>query len=202
MATTLAMLKAAVVHKLGEVDDDGMLDNTTLSINAGLKQMATEYDWPWLITEDTFVTVGGQMDYALPANCTRLRKLILDGDVFTSVQYDELVRYTAQNTGQPCLLYIQNITLKIAPIPSGVYTITREFVIPENVLSSDADTILCPDWYNDLPAIYGALEEARRRQDQVMVNLLESSKAEWIQRIRDNIAKDKDLPDILTRNDW
>jgi len=202
MSTTLAQLKTKVIHKLGETSDDGMLDNLLESINAGLQQMATEYDWPWLVQATTISTVAGTTDYNLPTGTTRIRELIYRDNPLTDVQLAELVRYNQINGGEPALFYIQNSTIKIAPIPNGAYDIYTEYVVTENVLSSDSDTIKCPDHYADLVAVYATIEEAKRRKDQVAVNIWEASKKDWILRIRDNIQRSKNLPDILTRQDW
>lgn len=202
MTTTLAQLKSKIIHKLGETTDDGMLDNLTESVNAGLQQMATEHDWPWLVRITTIPTVIGTTDYSLPTNCTRIREIIYRDGTLTSVQLAELTRYDDIAGGEPALYYIQNATIKIAPIPDAVYSLTVEYVVAEAVLTSDSDTVFCPDWYTDLVVVYAAIEEARRRKDTVMVNLLEGSKGQWIQRIRDNIQRSKNLPDILTRTDW
>lgn len=202
MATTLGQLKTRVTHKLGETSDDGMLDNLTESINAGLQQMATEYDWPWLVLSTTIPTVVDTTDYSFPSNATRIRELIYRDGPLINVQLAELVRYNQIAGGEPALFYIQNSTIKLAPIPDQVYSIYCEYVVAESVLSSDSDTIRCPDFYSDLVVVYGAIEEAKRRKDTVLTNLLEGSKQQWIQRIRDNIQRGKNLPDILTRQDW
>lgn len=200
MTTTLTQLTAKVIHKLGETADDGMLDSVTESINAGLQQMATEYDWPWLVQAGTISTIAGTQGYSLPGSCTRVRELFYDGDTLTVIQFAELVRYS-DLSDVPACFYVQNSSIKLAPVPNGVYVLGIEYMVCENVLTSGSDTILCPDWYSDLVAVYGAIEEARRRRDTVLVNLLEQSKAEWIQRIRDNIQRTKNMPDILTRID-
>lgn len=201
MSTTLAQLKTKVIHKLGETTDDGMLDNLTESINAGLQQMATEYDWPWLVRASTITTVAGTTDYSLPTNTTRIREIINSNDPLTAVTFAELVGYSGY-AGTPAMFYIQRDTIKLAPNPDGVYVLSAEYVVAEAVLSGDSDTIFCPDWYADLVVVYASIEEARRRKDTVMVNLLEGSKSQWIQRIRDNIQRSKNLPDILCRGDW
>jgi hypothetical protein len=202
MATTLAQLKTKVIHKLGETTDDGMLDNLVESINAGLQQMATEFDWPWLVASTTISTVADTTDYSMPTNATRIREIIYRDGTLTAVQLAELTRYDDISGGEPALFYIQNSTIKIAPIPDGVYVLTVEYVKAESVLSGDSDTILCPDWYSDMVVVYAAIEEARRRQNAALTKLLENSRDQWIQRIRDNIQRTKNLPDIITRTDW
>lgn len=198
---TLTTITAAVIHKLGETTDDGMLDNVTASINSGLQQMATEFDWPWLVTTTTIPTVSGTQAYALPATCTRIRAISNDDYLLRSVQFNEIIRFVNVPTQRPSAYYAQHDNILIAPTPGAVYMLGLEYVRCENTLSSGSDTVLCPDWYIDIVVVYAALEEARRRRDQVLVNLLEQSKQEWITRIRDNINRSRDLPDILTRPD-
>lgn len=201
MAVTLGQLKAAVIVKLGETADDGMLQNLTDTINAGLQQMATEYDWPWLIRKDTFDTVKDQADYSTPTNCTRVRLLAIDQSVLQVRDAEDII-YWDQETDLPYFYAVENDTISLAPIPDAVYTVKRKYVIAEAVLSGDSDTCFVPPHYSDIVAVYGALEEARRRRDQALVNLLEQSRVQWIKRISDNIQRSKDMPEIRTRGDF
>lgn len=201
MAVTLGQLKSAVITKLGETSDDGMLQNLTDTINAGLQQMATEYDWPWLLRKTTFATAASTSDYDTPANCTRIRRLAIGANVL-QVRQDEDLLYWDEVTDLPYYYNVENDTITLAPTPDAVYTVKVKYVVAEAVLSSDSDEAFVPDWYADLAAIYGALEEARRRRDQVLVNLLEQSRQQWVKRISDNIQRTKDLPEIRTRSDF
>lgn len=204
MATTLANIKTAVIHKLGLESTDGMMDELTMSINAALQQMATEYDWPWLVTSDSFNTVAGTTSYAIPADCTRIKALGYLTDPMDRVQWEEWIRYQQTQGGEPGIYYIENSAVKIAPIPDGVYTIQRVYIQPENVLVSDGDAVKCPDWYSDIVVTYAALEEARRSPDivSVRVNTLEALRETWLKRLADNDTRGSQLPAILTRNDW
>jgi hypothetical protein len=201
MAVTLAQLKAAVIVKLGETSDDGMLQDLTATINSGLQQMATEYDWPWLIVKDTFDTANGTADYTAPATCTRVRRLAI-GTYLLQTRQDEEMLLLDEDTGQPYFYTVEGTTITLAPTPDAIYTVKRKYVKAEAVLSGDSDTCYVPAYYSDLAAIYGALEEARRRRDQALVNLLEQSRQQWIKRISDNIQRSKDMPAIRTRSDF
>lgn len=202
MTTTLAQLKTKIIHKLGETTDDGMLDNLTESINAGLQQMATEFDWPWLVRSTTVSTVAGTSDYSFPTNTTRIRDIVYQDNALDSVQFQDWAFYNTDSSGEPVLYYLQNTTIKVAPVPDGVYVLTVEYVIAESVLSGDSDTILAPDFYSDLVAVYATIEESKRRKDRVAVDIWEMSKAAWLQRLKDNIQRSKNLPEIQTRKDW
>lgn len=201
MAVSLAQLKTAVIAKMGETSDDGMLQDLVTTINAGLQQMATEYDWPWLIRKTTISTVAGTADYNTPANTTRIRRIAINSNVL-QVRRDEDLLYWDETTDQPYYYMVENDTITLAPTPDQAYTLKVKYVIAEVVLASDGDTCYVPDYYSDLAAVYGALEEARRRRDQVLVNLLEQSRQQWIKRISDNQQRTKDLPEIRTRLDF
>lgn len=200
MAVTLAQLKQAVIVKMGETSDDGMLENLVDTINAGLQEMATDYDWPWLLRSTTFTTAANDAEYDTPANCTRIRTLSILSAPLGVKQWEELLDYEGV-TDQPRYYNIENTTIQLAPTPNAVYTVRVKYVVAEAVLEIDADECFVPDYYSDFAAVYCALKEAERRRDTVLVNLLEASRQRWMKRIQDNITRTKELPYIRTRPD-
>lgn len=200
MAVTLADLKQAVIVKMGETSDDGMLANLTDTINAGLQEMATERDWPWLLRSTTFTTTAGVDGYNTPTNATRISLLSIEADPLVVKQEEELLDfYNVQD--RPRYYFVENTTITLAPTPNDVYTVRVKYVIAEAVLSADSDQSSVPNYYKDFAAVYCATKEAERRHDTVMVGLLEQSRQRWIKRIEDNVARTKDLPYIRTRPD-
>lgn len=209
MTTTLAQLRTLTIHKLGLTSGDGRLADIDVSINSGLRAMATDYDWPWLIRSTTFDTVDGTEAYNTPARWTRTRSLsispttapVYSVPLLESVQREKLLEYEGIS-GLPVAYCEENSQLLLGPIPNQVWTIKHIYVVAENTLTADADTVICPDWYIDIIATYGALEESRRREDSVLTSMLESARGEWLKRLQDQIVRTKDLPSIRMRGDW
>ena len=201
MAVTLEKLKNAVIVKLGEQADDGMLENLVDTINAGLQEMATEVDWPWLIRSDTFDTVVDQVDYDTPANCTRVRSLNIRNALLSPKQYEELIDWDGIRD-EPRYYMVENNTITLAPKPANVQTVTIKYVVAEAELAADSDECFVPDWYLDLAATFCVIKEAERRRDATLTKMYEVARDRWVQKVRDNTIRTKDVPYIRTRPDW
>lgn len=203
MATTLAQLRPLVRQRLGLQSTDGrLLDaSLTISINAALAKMATEFNWPWLVTHENFNTVALQNEYTPPAAWVKTMWIKYNNAELSSRQRLDLVKYDL-STGQPFAFAIWESKIWLAPAPDAVYSITHSYLRSENVLTGDSDTVLCPDRFIDVLVVYAALFEARRMKDTGQEEQLLTDKKEWIRNISKLVPEVDILPRVRTRPDF
>lgn len=205
MAFDLDAITALTLHKLGLPADDQMVQpaNLYLSINTGLKAMATDYDWPWLMTSEAITTIAGTSVYALPANHVRTL-FIADNARETNLiarQRQDLVRY-ASKTGPPIYYTVYGTAVRLAPVPDTVTALDHVFIQFEPVLVDGDDQPLCPEHFGDLIAVYAAYEECTRLKDFSQRNAFAQDIAAWKQRMKDNVRQEASTLRIRARSDW
>lgn len=204
MTTTLADLRATVYHMLGLTTDDGMVTAASVntSINRGIRQMAVEFNWPWLIDEVTFNTVSGQNAYDPPEGWVKTMWVAVNDQELDTRQRSDLIQYDAEN-GMPRWVALYRQQLWLAPQPeSDQYIIRHSYLRIENTLVEDSDTVLCPDQYSDVIAVYAAIIESRRLLNKVLETDLLETKSEWMKNISKNVPDADLLPRIKVRRDF
>lgn len=205
MTYTLAQLRTKTRLRLGATSDDAMLTDTQLneSVNNGLRNFALERDWPWLQLHSTISTVVGQESYALPANCLRILAMSIDGsEPLEEVLLADLLRYQRNvTTRQPFAYMNDTLNIRLAPIPTQVYSIDLQYQRAENELTVDADTILTPNYYTDLLVTYAALDAAIVVRDQALQSSLLQLAKDQLGRTADALNRSAVGPKITTRSD-
>lgn len=210
----LTDFRVKVLLKLALPADDALAPTTALdeSIAAGQRAMATDFDWPWLMTAQTFVTVAGQQLYALPVEATgppisheHVRTLWLSVPAFAYTlnvrERQEIERYI-QTRGMPSLYSVQGASISLAPVPDQVYTIKHVFIRPDTPMVGETDVSLCPDHFSDTIVLYAAIAEATRTKDFTQVAQFRQDLAEWKQRMRDNVRQSAGTLRVRTRSDY
>lgn len=206
MTTTLATLRTMVRQRLGLQSTDGRLTDASLtqSINSALNKMATEFNWPWLLTHEEFSTVALQNEYDPPADWVKTMWLKIDNYNFslTSRQRQDLIQFDT-SVGIPGSFAIWEQKIWLSPAPdTNAYTVQHSYLRKENTLTADGDTVLCPDQYIDIVVIYTAIFESRRMKDSGLEDQLLTDKKEWIRNIAKLIPEVDVLPRIRTRSDF
>jgi hypothetical protein len=131
-------------------DDTGLTGNVRRSfINAALKQISNERDWPWLFTTATIATVAGTAAYAHPTGYVRTDSIFepSTGDGLDERQIEELDRITARD--RPTFWCSYGTTTVLGPVPDGVYTLTHRYVRAEPLLTDDDDAPLIPNAFDE-----------------------------------------------------
>jgi hypothetical protein len=217
MAVTLTDLYNLVLHKLGLQSDDQMVQtgNVYKSINTGLKAMATDYDWPWLITSHDISTVAGTEAYALETGLEsptpfpiHVRTLWIANEALgrnlKAVQRKVLTKWYVTDSAQgPPLFYsVYGASIRIAPRPDKVYTLKHTYIQPEPDLTSGSDEPLCPEHFSDVIACYAAFEECTRLKDFSQRAAFQADITAWKQRMKDNVRQEASTLSIQARDDW
>lgn len=206
MAITLAQLREDLVDQLGLLAIDEMLPAASLnrSINAGLRRMSREMDWPWLKVVTTVPLVAGTSTYALPAGFIRVVAAAVNGQVLSVLSTEDMLTestLTTPESGEALWFTIEGSNIRLAPTPNATGTLTVVYTKPENVLSADGDVVLAPDQYRDVIVTYAAIHQATRLKDQELLASLEVVRKQTLDAIKKDALKTTRAPRIQVRDD-
>jgi len=134
--------------------------------NTELEELSKRFAWPVLIREQSFPTVAGTAQYALPADYRKfLQETVFDQTRFYqlkgSLSAGEWQRTKALNLGslstQRVRIYGSPLKLNIIPTPNAVNTVVFEYLTKNFALHADntETTIFSAD--SDVPLIDEAL---------------------------------------------
>lgn len=159
-------------------------------INAAIKKIANERDWPWLYTTATITTVANTSTYALPAAHVRTDSIFepSTGTLLDERQIEELDALVT-TADRPVFFAAYGSNMVLAPPPDGVYTLTHRYVRSETPLAAQTDTPLIPAALDE-----GIVEWAAKLAFDTLGNA-EASKAAaerydtWIKQTVDNIRR-------------
>lgn len=150
-AGDLSDLDARVLNRGSFSSDDAGLTATVRRsfINAALKQISNERDWPWLFTTASIVTVAGTSTYALPTGYVRTDSIFepSTGLVLVERQITEIDQYVTRD--RPILFTTYGTNTVIGPPPDGVYTLTHRYVRTEPLLTDDNTAPLIPNAFDE-----------------------------------------------------
>lgn len=129
-------------------------------INAALKQIAAERDWPWLYTSETIAAVSGTAVYTPAAGWVRTDSLAHadTGESLAERQIQEIDRISgamAGSTSRPWAFALYGDQIVLGPVPAAVLSIRHRYVRAEPVLVADGDLPLLPRAFDE-----GAVEWA------------------------------------------
>lgn len=121
----------------------------TAHINAALKQISNERDWPWLFTTATINTVAGTATYAHPTGYVRTDSIFepATGIILQERQIEELDQYTASD--RPLLWCSYGTNIVLGPKPDDVYALTHRYVRVEPLLTTGSDLPLIPNAFDE-----------------------------------------------------
>lgn len=170
--------------------DVGLTDTRiTTAINAALKQIAAERDWPWLFASETITTADGTATYTPHATWVRTDSIIdsLLGESLVQRQSEEIARYVSRD--RPVCYAVFGDQLLLGPTPDGVYSLIHRYVKKENTLTSGANTPLIPNAFDEGVVEWATmLCHAFARQDTEALSA-EGRYKGWLHTVQDTVDR-------------
>lgn len=200
--STLTVLSAALLDKLGLQTTDGLAQPATLTraINIGLQRISSIHDWPWLYVEGTIVTVANQQAYVQVAPWTRTAWIGYNDDLLGARQRQDLVQY-ALVSGVPRLYAVVGSTIYLAATPDAIYTLAHGYYKTEPLLVSGTDVPLLPAAYDDFVISAAGMYMAGRFKDPGLKNIMTAEYTEWVKIAADDVRRTSTIPKIRVRTD-
>ena len=193
-----------VRDRLGLASDDNRVNNTTIynSINAALRRMANDFDWPWLITSETFTLNSGDSSHTKPADFQRTLWISVPGDniEIRNTQRRALIRWSSVR-GYPRYFSTEGSVITFAPTSNRSLEVLHTYVRNENQLANDTDEPLCPDDSIDVVILYAAIYQAIKMRDTTMAGSLMNELKEIKTNIKEGTAARPALS-IRARHSW
>ena len=138
------------------------------------------HDWKFLKDFSFSVaTVDGTRDYAKPSALQMwdFGTFRIDGDPIEDVEWEEVradsFDLTVAGRDQPSRVIIMpDNTLRMDPVPNGVYTITADHFVKPTRLAADTDVSVVPEEFHEsvilgrAMVLYGNFENAQEMKDQ------------------------------------
>jgi len=125
-------------------------------VDAALRHVAADYDWPWLVVEVPIPLVVNQGDYDPGANWIKTIDFGLTQGAelgpftyISALALDEMYPGGATQHGSPRHYTIVNNKLRVRPIPDGAMTAMHRYKTGEPPLVDDTDEPLMPAEYHD-----------------------------------------------------
>jgi hypothetical protein len=141
MSKTVSDYLGEIRLALGAKSDDTSLfpgEHTLWALNAGLRQITTEREWPWLFTfdADNTSTTAGDDVLALPADHVRTVYLTINDNDLEPASARELAQYRQDSDGYPELYAIEGNNIRLSPPPTGGLTIEHAYFCSEPLLAT------------------------------------------------------------------
>lgn len=160
-------LRAALISRLGiPSTGDALLTNTSLDdiIGYALRDLASEHDWPWLVTDDTLTFTNGVA--AAPAALVKPLDLIINGK---RARYASRAEFRdAQANGNVCAWTVIGSSVMMTPVPTTAPTASLDYIQAEPALANDQAEPLLPDAHHQVliaRASYLANTRRNRKED-------------------------------------
>lgn len=162
-------------------------DLTTL-VNAAIRTVNLDQDWPWLETATTAATTVGTNALTLASNIRRVVLMAFQNQeirYFTRRAHSDF--YTAKGSPR---FYTYNGGWKIYPEPDKAYTLDYTYVVGnETALSADTDEPLIPDYGVDAVISRVCVMMSRRARDLELERNYFGEWARTMDLLRDEIRK-------------
>ena len=131
---------------IGTDSDDTSLfptEQVLWALNAGLRQITTEREWPWLFKIATSTTTLDDDTIDLPADHSRTSYITVDGYDLDEASPRELAGLRADDDGASCpaLYAVEANTLRIYPKPTAGLAIEHAYFANEATLVGTQQTI-------------------------------------------------------------
>lgn len=194
-------LQNRLLHRVsGFVNDQG-LNAAQLGefINAALKHVQMQADWPWMVGNVSFSTVSGTSTYAVPADWLRTHSLVASdvGDPLHLRTVGELDEVIYQ--GRPRIYVIDQEQIYLKPIPDGVYPIQHRYYSVEPLLVAGTDTPKIPVQFDDGIIEYAAFLALRYLRQEDRSKMALEGYQEWLKVTLDNGRRQRDQFRIRVR---
>lgn len=146
MSKTVEEYLGEIRLALGTTSTDTSLfsaEKTLWALNAGLRQITTEREWPWLYATDTgnVLTTAGDDVLALPADHVRTVYLTVDNLDVEPSSARELAQYRLDDDGSPVLYAIEGSNIRLCPPPTAGLVIEHAYFCSEPTLVGVRQTI-------------------------------------------------------------
>lgn len=159
----LAALRSALQLRLGLPSvGDGLLPAATQTaiINAALRDLCQERDWPWLVTSAALTFTSG--DATVPSGFVRAREVTINS---RPAKYLPLTEFLAAQADRSVYAWTDiGTTIRLTPTPATAPTLpVLYYVRAEPELTSDTDEPLLPEPYHDVLVARAAYRANVRR---------------------------------------
>ena len=136
MSKTAEQYMGEIRLAIGTSSDDTSLfpaEQTLWALNAGLRQITTEREWPWLLKTDTAntVTVADDPLLPLPADHIRTVYLAVNNQDVEPASARELAQYRSLDSGYPGLYAVEGPNIRLSPAPVAGLTIDHAYFASE-----------------------------------------------------------------------
>lgn len=122
---------------------DPLLDEPTINdfIQAGLNDISSYSDWPWLLTSASLTFTAGSAP--LPSTFVKARELVINN---ARAKPGELAEFLDQSMWATAFMWtIIGANIQLMPVPTVSPTNTLYFIRPEPVMTIDTASPLLPD---------------------------------------------------------
>ena len=180
-------LRSALTSRLGlPITGDALLDTSELinALDAALRDMCNEYDWPWLVAEASLTFTTGVAPK--PSGCVKVKELVVND---RRAKFAPLAAYLdIAARGAQCVWTETGTNVKITPVPTTAPDATLYYVQAEPALASDTTEPLLPATYHQTllaRAAYHAnvrrnrMEDAARDDNEFQLSVRKMKDAGW-----------------------
>lgn len=184
-------IRSEVRLRFGVSDADQLYTDTALAtlINAAIRTVNLDQDWPWLETATTATTTIGSNNLSLAANMRRVVVMFFQNqEIRYFTRRAQADFYTAK--GSPRFYTYDGGGWRIYPEPDQEYTLDYTYVIGnETALSAGADEPLIPEYGIDAVISRVCVMMARRARDLELERNFYGEWARTMDLLRDEIRK-------------
>lgn len=204
--------RADIENVAGRFPDSELTEYINSSITR-LYTLLDRMDNTYYVSTSSFSSVSGQQAYNLPADFGRLKKVsvyISSSKPITIFKYmpmesDWLDREGVWGPGYPIFYRLQGNTIRFAPIPTGVYTLSIDYSQTPARLVSGSDTFDGDVGFEEFVILDAAIR-TRRKNNKDASDLIQD-KAEignWIETIGStrDVAGPERIQDVQSQDIW
>ena len=187
----LSDIRTEIRTRMNVGTTDANISNSVLTtlINAALRHISVQYDWPWLEVEATANTVAGTETITLASNVRKVTHMYHEYHELLYRQFRDRPLFYGL-TGPPVAFSEQAGVYYVWPTPNAVYTVSYGYILDkEPALSADSDKPLVPDWAISLVITQACILVARRLRDRDTERGFYAEYRDLLQTMTDNIRQ-------------
>lgn len=187
----LDVIRNEVRLRFGVSAVDQLYTDTTLAtlINAAIRRVNSDQDWPWMEVSTTASTVADIQAITLATDVRRLIKMSFEQHEVRYVTQRNVADYFGA-TGAPRFYTFQGGSWLLLPTPDQVYTVNYTYVKDADTqLSAGTDVPVIPDWAVDAAISYTCVFMARRGRDSGLEANYYGEYARTMEVLRDDVSK-------------
>lgn len=192
-SSSLATLQGLLVDRVaaGVSDTSWTATKQTQQINAALRQVALEYDWPWLQSQATITTAASTRAYPVPTNWLRTVRLTetVNGTKIRLATIGQVDSVPSTTTGTPDVFAVWGNSIHFAPTPAEALAYQHRYSRLENTLSLSTDTPLVPIEFEEGAIEYAAYLALRFLREPARAQEALSAYKAWKERAIDNVRQ-------------